>query len=690
MNRLSKEKSPYLLQHARNPVDWFPWGNEAFEKAARENKMIFLSIGYSTCHWCHVMEKESFENEEVAALLNKDFVPVKVDREERPDIDHIYMTAVQAMTGAGGWPLTVFLTPEGKPVTGGTYFPPEDRWGRPGMKTILPRLAKAWTDECSEMRRAGEQLAGIIAGGTAGKKSGTDWNETFLKAYRQFEASFDEARGGFGGAPKFPRSHELSFLLRYWKKTGESSAAGMVRTTLECMARGGIYDHLGGGFARYSTDENWRVPHFEKMLYDQALLARTYLEFYQAFREPFAAGVAGDIFRYVLRDMTSPEGGFYSAEDADSEGEEGKFYVWRPEEIRSLLGDEAGRIFCGFYGVTEAGCFEHGTSILHVEQPPDEFAAAHRIGIDPLGKILQDGRHKLFEARKKRVPPYKDDKILTAWNGLMISALAYGSQVLSEPFYAKAAGKAADFILQKMSRDGRLLRRFREGEAAVPAFHDDYAFFILGLLDLYETTFEIGRLEEAKRLALEMLRLFWDGQNGGFFYTGSDAEPLIVRAKEFYDGATPSGNSAAALALLRLHRMTGDPAFENPAEILMQVQAEPASEHPMAFPYFLAAADFAVSPPSEVVLAGPKKDVSFARFLIELRKHFEPGRVVLHRPEDGSAELEKFASLAPSAARQKPAGGKTTVYVCANYACQKPVTEPGELQKVISGNEKKV
>lgn len=664
-NRLAKEKSPYLLQHAHNPVNWYAWGPEPFERARKENKLIFLSIGYSTCHWCHVMERESFESHEIAAILNEHYVSIKVDREERPDIDHIYMSAVQALTGSGGWPLTAFLTPEGKPVTGGTYFPPEDRWGRAGMKTILPRLAKTWKDEEQSMRDAGAQLAGLLQQKAPGTEDALSFEKISETAYTQFKNTFDAVHGGFGQAPKFPRSHDLSFLLRMWKRYDRPEALHMVEKTLEAMARGGIYDHLGGGFSRYATDEKWLVPHFEKMLYDQSILALTYLEAYQATRKEFYAGIARDIFRYVLRDMTSPEGGFYSAEDADSEGEEGKFYVWRPEEISKILGAEGAKEFNSYYGVTDEGNFEHAASILSVlgkETPKD---------VDAM-------RQKLFEVRKKRIPPYKDDKVLTAWNGMMISALAHGARVLNDPAYAVSAAKAAEFILKRLQKDGRLLRRWREGESAVAAFQDDYAFFALGLVDLYEATFEARWLEEAKRLTDQMIQLFWDEEGKGFFYTASDAEKLIARTKEYYDGAVPSGNSIAALLLLRLSRMTGNSGYETKAAETARSNGASLAQYPVAYPQMLIALDFAEGPSREIVLAG-EKETPLAGVLHE---NFDPHRVYLYHPEGaGAGAIEK---LAPFIRSQKKVNGKTAVYVCKNQSCELPVTTPEELRKLLT------
>ncbi len=685
-NRLAREKSPYLLQHARNPVDWYPWGPEAFRKAASEDKMIFLSIGYSTCHWCHVMERESFESPEIAELLNRDFVPVKVDREERPDVDHLYMSAVQAMTGAGGWPLTVFLTPDGQPVTGGTYFPPEDRWGRPGMKTVLPRLAQMWRSEKDQMLQAGEELTGHLKQKNQ-LPAAQDGEDIFQKAYTRFLHSFDSERGGFGSAPKFPRSHELSLLLRYWKKNRAHDALRMTEKTLRAMAQGGIYDHLGGGFHRYSTDENWLVPHFEKMLYDQAIIAGTYIEAGQASGNTFYFSVARDIFRYVLNDMTSPEGAFYSAEDADSEGEEGKFYVWRPEEIVQALGPQAGKLFCDFYGVTDEGNFEHAASVLSVAKNVEEFAREKNLDPGEVEKLLLHSREKLLKLRSGRIAPYKDDKILTAWNGLMISALARGAAALGEQKYAQAAARAASFVLGSMRPQGRLLRRFREAEAAIPAFQEDYAFFALGLLDLYEADFQVRWLEESVLLAEEMIRLFWDSAEGGFFMSAQDGEKLVVRSKEYYDGATPSGNSVAALLLLKLWRLTGRENFGAAARRLIEIQMPSLAAHPVAYPQFLMAVDFASSPSREIIFSGSREHPDFQKFYRRVAGGFDPFRIMAARPAESSPDLEAFNRLIPFGSSVKNTD-QPAVYICENYACRQPVTSVQELEKVFGNAEK--
>src|SRR3989338_8994214 len=581
-NLLSKEKSPYLLQHANNPVHWYPWGDEAFAKAKAEDKPVFLSIGYSTCHWCHVMEHESFENPEIAEVMNKYFVSIKVDREERPDVDNIYMKAVVSLTGSGGWPLSVFVTADRKPFYGGTYFLPDSQWGRPGFKELLLSINDAWQNKRDELVKSSHSI-------TQNLQSKSSWGQiggnpmpdegTLRSAYGQYAQRFDSRYGGFGGAPKFPSSHNLSYLLRYWKRANEPKALAMVEKTLTEMAKGGMYDHIGGGFHRYSTDQRWFIPHFEKMLYDQAMLSKTYLEAYQGTKGEKYAQTVREIFEYVLRDMTDFKGGFYSAEDADSlppekfanmtpaeglssEKTEGAFYLWRYQEIIEHVGKESAEIFNYYYGVESRGnaLSDHqgefrGKNILHVAHDLGEMA--QRFGKTPqeIQKILNESRNKLFEVRKFRPRPHLDDKVLVDWNGLMISSLALGSRVLDESRYREAAEKSAQFILSALVRkDGRLLHRYLDGEAGILGTLEDYAFFIHGLIDLYEATFKEEYLKEAKRLTGDMVKLFWNDKEGGFFFTATDAEKLLIREKEIYDGAIPSGNAIAVLDLLRMGR----------------------------------------------------------------------------------------------------------------------------------------
>ena len=671
-NRLIHEKSPYLLQHAHNPVDWYPWGDEAFAKARREEKPIFLSIGYSTCHWCHVMERESFENPAIAALLNQWFVSIKVDREEHPDVDQLYMSAVTLLSGQGGWPLTVFLTPELKPFFGGTYFPPERRWNLPGMPEVLTSVAEAWSQKREDVRASSEQLTAALTEQLrpAAPQPGAVTVDLLHAAFTQAAAAFDASHGGFGDAPKFPRSHELSWLLRYWARTGTDRAREMVTTTLDHLARGGIHDHLGGGFHRYSTDAQWRVPHFEKMLYDQALLARTYLEAYRATRRPEYADVARDIFAYVLRDLTDAGGGFYSAEDADSEGEEGKFYVWTPQGVRQALGPEEGERFNRAYGVTEAGDMEHGRSVLHLEDA------------DPQRLVgLASARQTLFGVRQRRIRPHRDDKILTSWNGLMIAALAYGGATLDEPRYTHAAARAAEFLLSSVMPQGRLLRRYRDGEAAYPATLEDYAFFLDGLLELYEASFDPRWLAQARRLAEQMLARCWDEAGGGFFLRGTDEPPLIAQSKEVYDGATPSGNSMAVVGLLRLGRLTGDARLEGFGRRALEAFAPALARSPLASPQMFSAVDLALGPTREIVIAGPPEAPDTTAMLQMLRERFLPRAVVLlHPPGPGGAAIE---ALAPDVAAQGMLEGKPTAYVCEHFVCRLPVHELGALAALL-------
>ncbi|GAV24846.1 thioredoxin [Carboxydothermus islandicus] len=673
-NRLIHEKSPYLLQHAYNPVDWYPWGDEAFKKALMEDKPVFLSIGYSTCHWCHVMERESFEDEEVADLLNKHFVAIKVDREERPDIDQIYMTACQAMTGQGGWPLTIIMTPEKKPFFAGTYFPKRSKWGRPGLIEILTEIAKLWETDREQLLTISKRLYEFMQAMPQSKK-GDLTEEVLEKAYREFLGRFDSEYGGFGPAPKFPTPHNLIFLLRYWKRTGEEKALFMAEKTLEAMTRGGIYDHIGYGFHRYSTDREWLVPHFEKMLYDNALLAYTYLEAYQATKKEKYARVAREVFTYVKRKMTSPEGGFYSAEDADSEGVEGKYYVWTQDEVKKVLGPEEGELFCRVYDITPEGNFEGKNipNLIHTDL--ESMAVKFGKSLEELTESLDRMRQKLYQEREKRVLPHKDDKILTSWNGLMIAALAKGARVLQDQELLNMAQKAAEFIFSKLRRDdGRLLARYREGEAAVLAYLDDYAFLIWGLIELYEASFEVRYLKLAVELTREMLKLFWDEKHGGLYFTGVDGEELITRPKEIYDGAMPSGNSVAALNLLRLGRMLGEEDFLQKAEEILSTFAGKVSEIPSAYSFYLLAYIFYLGPVKEVVVAGEPGGEDTRAMIEKINLAYLPNSVVLFHPiGDAGQEIQE---IIPHIADKKPLPGeRATVYVCENFSCKAPVVE---------------
>ncbi len=684
-NRLVFEKSPYLLQHARNPVNWFPWGDAAFEQARKEDKPVFLSIGYSTCHWCHVMEHESFEDTDVARLLNDGFICIKVDREERPDIDNVYMSVCQATTGRGGWPLTIVMTPDKKPFFAGTYFPKSARFGRQGLVELLPRLGEAWRTQREKLVGNADRIVQHLQSAGARAPAAEPGVETLKTGYRQLADRFDAAHGGFGAAPKFPTPHNLTFLLRYWRRTGDENALKIVRQTLRAMRAGGIYDHIGFGFHRYSTDAEWLVPHFEKMLYDQALLAVAYVETFQATHEAEFAQTAREILTYVLRDMTAPEGAFYSAEDADSEGVEGKFYLWTADELRRALGEQDADLIARAFGVKADGNFTNPhtpprTNILHRSGTTAELARELGIEEPEAVRRLEAARLKLFAMREQRVRPHKDDKILTDWNGLMIVALAKAARVLDEPKYATAAQRAADFVLDRL-RDsrGRLLKRFRDGEAGLPAHLDDYAFLVWGLLELYESSFEVRNLQAALELNREMLRHYWDDAVGGLFFTADDGEALLARTKEVYDGALPSGNSVAMLNLLRIARITGDSALEDKTAAISRTFSADLSRAPSAHTQFLGALDFALGPSFEIVIAGDPARDDTREMLRTLRGIFLPNAVVLLRP-DGSAGITRIAEFTQS---QTAVDGKATAYVCVNHACQAPTTDRHELVKQL-------
>lgn len=689
LNRLSQEKSPYLLQHSGNPVDWYPWGDEAFQKAKQENKPVFLSIGYSTCHWCHVMEEESFEDEQVAQLMNAAFVCVKVDREERPDIDNIYMTVCQMMTGSGGWPLTVLLTPDKKPFFATTYIPRESRFGRAGMLELVPRLKELWQTRKKDVLNSAEEITAALQESPR-ERVQEEVDASFLKvAFAQLAQRYDEAYGGFGTSPKFPTPHQLSFLLRYWKRTGDASSLRMVERTLTSMRMGGIYDHLGFGFHRYSTDRNWLVPHFEKMLYDQAMLGIAYTETYQATRKEEFASTAHEIFTYVLRDMTSPEGGFYSAEDADSEGVEGKFYYWTEEEIREVLGDNDAEFILKIFDVDPQGNFvdqmngrQTGENILHFTRPLAEMASELKISEPQLRERLEKARVRLFEHREKRVHPYKDDKILTDWNGLMIAAFSKAAQVWDNPEYLKAAKKAVEFIVKNLrSQSGGLLHRYRDGHAGLTSHIDDYAFFIWGLLELYEASFDVSYLQLALELNEYFLSHFWDDRNGGFYFTPDNGESLLTRNKEVYDGAIPSGNSVAMLNLLRLARITGNTDFEERASRLARAFARTVQTVPSAYTQFMIAVDFSVGPSYEIVIAGNSQESDTKGMLHLIKNSFLPNKVLLLRPtEEENPPITKIAGFT---AGQRSLNGKATAYVCQNFVCEAPVTDSMALSRLI-------
>jgi uncharacterized protein YyaL (SSP411 family) len=672
-NSLIKEKSPYLLQHAYNPVDWYPWGEEAFGKAETQDKPIFLSIGYSCCHWCHVMERESFEDEEVAQLLNAKFVAIKVDREERTDIDSIYMAVCQALTGHGGWPMTIVMTPDRKPFFAGTYFPKQGHAGLPGLMTVLEKTSEAWkTNRSDVMDTVGSILEAVsrpsVPTGTA------DYRRIVQTAFEQYKRSFDSMYGGFGTAPKFPSPHIFFFLLRYWKLTGEEAALKMTEKTLLSMRRGGIFDHIGYGFSRYSTDYRWLVPHFEKMLYDNALLAMANLETYQATANGSFARTAEEIFTYVLRDMTSPEGGFYSAEDADSEDdkgqkEEGRFYIWTPDEIRQVLNGTDAERFMVLFDITQKGNFE-GRSIpntIHGSIPGNDL------------EFVECCRNKLFETREKRIHPFKDDKILTAWNGLMTAALAMGGRVLGNSLYTSAAEKAAAFILSRLVNEkGRLLAVYRGTTASLKAYADDYAFMVWGLLELYETTYKPEYLQSALKLNDELLELFLDGKEGGLYLYGSDSEQLILRPKEAYDGAMPSANSTTANNLVRLARLTGQHELEDKARQILQAFSGSLEEYPSGHCQMLNAAILMETESSEVIVAG-ELERGADKLLEVVRQGFRPFTVSMHYNQENG----RLKNMIPSVSDYSAIEGKAAAYVCRNFTCSYPVSDADSLRDIL-------
>ncbi len=689
-NRLISEKSPYLQQHAHNPVDWFPWSEEAFEAARSGDKPIFLSVGYSTCHWCHVMEHESFENEQIAAILNRLFVPIKVDREERPDVDRIYMAYVQATTGSGGWPMSVFLTPDLKPFFGGTYFAPDNRYGRPGFGVLLERIGEAWKKDHDRIVETSSDAVKQLAQytGTAPGAPGIPDASVLDSTFQYFRRIFDSAQAGFGDAPKFPRPVVLNFLLRYYVRTNRKEALDMTLETLRAMASGGMHDQLGGGFHRYSVDERWFVPHFEKMLYDQAQLAISYLEAFQITHDSFFAGIARSTLDYVLRDMTHPEGGFYSAEDADSVIDpaepavkgEGAFYIWTASELQQILGPALFALFASHYGV-EAGGNVHndphgeftGKNILYLGEQPNPSHIAQ----------FQEAAAKLLEVRSRRTRPHLDDKILTAWNALMISAFAKASQILDEPRYLAAAQRAAEFIVSRMYQPASqtLLRRYRDGDAAIPGFLDDYAFFISALLDLYEADFDPTRIEAALTLTVKMRELFEDTNQSAFFSTAAGDNNLVLRMKDDYDGAEPSGNALALLDLLRLAHITDRPALRQAAERTLAALGPKMTAQSVSVPQMLVALDYFDSPRREVVIAGPRDAAQTRAFLRSLHARFLPRSFTFLI--DSEATRAKLTGLFPAAAAMREIDGQSTAYVCRNYACQLPTNELSKFDELL-------
>ncbi|MBI4233825.1 MAG: thioredoxin domain-containing protein [Chloroflexi bacterium] len=679
-NRLIHETSPYLRQHAENPVDWYPWGEEAMRRAKEEDKPILLSIGYSACHWCHVMAHESCENPEIARLMNERFISVKVDREERPDVDAVYMAAVQAMLGQGGWPLTVFLTPDGKPFFGGTYYPPEDRGQVPGFPRVLQAVAETYRTRRADLLASAEQLLQHIQHAAQTPRGGLEplSQDIFGRAFGGMSSMFDATHGGIGAAPKFPQPMLYEFLLRYHLRSGDEQPLQMAQMTLERMARGGLYDQVGGGFHRYSTDTYWLVPHFEKMLGDNALLARLYLHAYQLTGEALYGRIAQETLDYVLREMTSPQGGFYSSQDADSDGEEGKSYVWTPKEIEEALGPGDGTLFCAFLGVTEEGNYQ-GRNILWVPKPLP--MVAHEQGVEPqaLGESITRGRQRLLEVRSQRVPPGRDEKVLTAWNGLMLRTFAEAAAALGRQDYLAAAQGNAAFLLAHLRRDGRLLRSWKDGVASHKGYLEDHAFLADGLLALYEATFHRRWLEDARSLADAMLDLFWDDGVAGFYDTGRDHETLVVRPREMLDNAMPCGSSVAADLLLRLALLTGASSYSARAAAALRNVQDVMVRFPSGAGHWLCALDFYLSTPKEIAIVGRGDDPARDALLSVVNEQFLPNRVVAgYDPREPDA-----AAGIPLLEGKGMVDSKATAYVCQSYACQLPVTDPEALGRQL-------
>jgi uncharacterized protein YyaL (SSP411 family) len=674
-NRLGQETSPYLLQHAHNPVDWYPWGDEAFERAKAENKPVLLSIGYSSCHWCHVMERESFEDPAIAALMNEHFVSIKVDREERPDVDDVYMKAVQLLIGRGGWPLTAFLSPDRKPFHGGTYFPPTDRHGLPGFPRVLLAVAKAYRERPEEIARATSRLVAGVESLEA-PPSAVDSLDPELpaRAAAALLRHVDGVHGGLGGAPKFPHTQAFQLLLRQHVKTGRSDYLDAVRLTCERMASGGMYDQIGGGFHRYSVDERWLVPHFEKMLYDNAQLSRLYLEAHQVTGDPALARVVTQTLDYVLREMRDPGGSFYSATDADSEGEEGKYFVWTLDEVRAVVGADDADLVCRYWDITEEGNFE-GRSIAHVTVSVGQLAKTFGRSPEQAAAAIDAARRRLYEARQKRVPPLRDEKIITAWNALMISGLAEAGRVLGQSTYVDAAAAAAEFVWSRLRRDGRLLHVWAQGVGKQSAFLDDHAFLMAALVDLYEATGDRLHLDRAVELTTDLETHFRD-ERGGYFFTPDDGEALITRSKAGTDGALPSGNAVAALVHQRLHALTGDDHHRERAEEILRLYHAAAAEQPFAYATYLEALELYAETPTEVVIVGKAGDPDARALEDVVRRTYLPHRALVRVASDDPKP--------PAPALGRPArGGRATAYVCRNFTCSEPTTDPEALAALL-------
>jgi hypothetical protein len=676
-NRLIHETSPYLLQHAHNPVDWYPWGEEAFARARAENKPILLSVGYSACHWCHVMERESFEHEGIARLMNEHFVNVKVDREERPDVDDVYMKAVQMLTGRGGWPMTVFLTPDGKPFYGGTYFPPVDRHGMPAFPRVLEAVARAWRERPDEVDRSvGEVLTALGRSEVARPTTGALDPALPRRAAEALLAHADREHGGFGGAPKFPHVSAFQLFLRQYRAAGRREFLDVVLLTCERMARGGVYDHIGGGFHRYAVDARWLVPHFEKMLYDNAQIPRLYLEAFQVSGDPALRRIVAETLDYVLRDMRSPEGAFYAATDADSEGEEGRYFVWTAADVERLVDPADSELVCRYWDIAPTGDFE-GRSIPHVTLDVAEVARLFGRGVDATAAALERARQRLLAARRERIPPLRDEKVLTGWNGLMIGTLAEAGRVLGEPRLVGAAATAADFIWTRLRAGGRLLHAWAAGQAKQGAYLDDHAFLASALIDLYEATGNRTHLGRARELVAALDERFRDPRAGGYFFTAHDEERLIARSKGGADGSLPSGNAVAARVLLRLHHLTGQDTYRDRAEEILRLYHAEAAENPFAYASLLEALELWFEGPTEVVVVGRRAMPEVEQLWAAVGSVYLPHRVLV------AAEPGEPDPLAPARGRL-PIDGRATAYVCRNFACSPPVTDAGALRALLT------
>jgi len=677
-NRLIHETSPYLLQHAHNPVDWFAWGDEAFAKAKADDKPVLLSIGYSACHWCHVMERESFENEQIAALMNEHFVNIKVDREERPDLDEIYMNAVQMLTGRGGWPMTMFLTPDRKPFYGGTYFPPEDRGSMAGFPRILMGVSQAYRERPEDIQRSVAQFLSALERMSESAETAKTFSPTAIAdGVEKISSAYDSDNGGLGQAPKFPNAGVYELFLRHYQRSKTERYLEMVTHTLTKMAQGGIYDHLGGGFHRYSVDAKWLVPHFEKMLYDNAQLVRSYALAYNATREPLFKSVVEDTLRYLLREMYHSEGGFYSTQDADSEGEEGKFFVWTAEEVNRLLGEDDGEIFSRIFDVSEQGNFEE-KNILHPILTLEQASKFFRKPPAEIERLIINGKQKLFADRESRIKPFRDEKVIAGWNGLMLSGLAEAIKISPRTEYIEAAARTVNFLFAKMFRGGLLLRIYKNGHAKVLGFLDDYAYLALGLLDLYEALLDPGLLEKSRQLAGIMLAEFWDGKDGGFFFTGKSQEQLISRAKPVFDASVPSGNAMATQLLLRLYHMTGNDDYRQHAEKVLRSYYDAMESQPFGFAHMLCALDFYLSQPQEIVVVGARQDPATQELLAIIHSRYLPN-ITLQLVGGASSS----AKSSPILDGKVQIHGKPTVYVCQNFTCAAPVTNTQELESLL-------